>query len=136
MSIARKGAIAMTNVLTNAEDMVNNYEIEHLEKNTKITKIEIALSVYKLKHIIKSEYAQKIMKENIVKDKAIKEGRYTIKGTRVTPDDIGKIIMERKTSFEDIMKEYPSLDKEEQILAGLLFYISKNLTWRKVFFTK
>lgn len=134
----RKGAIAMTDVLTNVECIMENYENELLEKDSEITKVEIILLVYKMKKIVKSEYAQKIIKDNIVKDKTINEGRYTIKGTRVTPEDIERIICnkEKGLTFEEILKEYPSLENEEQIMAAIFFFVQKNIKWSKVLLGK
>ena len=129
----RKGAITMTEVLTNVEYIMDNYQEEQLEKDNKITKAELILLVYKIKRIVKSKCAQKIIKENIIKDKTINEGRYTIKGTRITPDDIGRIICSKDImTIEDIYKEYPSLKKDEQIMAGIFFYVQKNITYSKV----
>lgn len=123
----------MTEVLTNVEYIMDNYQEEQLKKNDKITKVEIILSVYKMKKIVKSEYAQKIIKENIIKDKTINEGRYTIKGTRVTPEDIERIICSKEeVTFEDIYNEYPSLENENQIMAGILFYVQKNIKWSRI----
>lgn len=126
----------MTDVLTNVESIMENYENEHFEKNNEITKVEIILIVYKMKKIIKSEYAQKIIRENIIKDKTINEGRYTIKGTRVTPEDIARTVCSKEMSFEDIFEEYPSLDNQNQIMAALFFYIEQNIKWSKVLFAK
>lgn len=123
----------MTDVLTNVEYIMDNYQEEQLKKDNKITKAELILMVYKIKKIVKSRCAQKIIQENIIKDKTINEGRYTIKGTRITPDDIGRIICNKEgITIEDIYKEYPSLEKKEQLMAGVLFYAQKNITYAKV----
>lgn len=135
MNKKRKGAITMTEVLTNVENIMEQYEDKSYQEINKITRIEFILTVYKIKKIIKSDFAQRIIKENIIRDKTINEGRYTIKGTRITPEDIGRIITKEKVTVEEIYEEYPSLDKDEQILAGLFIYMKDIFTWRKVLFS-
>lgn len=135
MSKKRKGAITMTNVLTNVENIIDSYEDKEQQKIN--PRLEAFLIVYKLRKLIKSDFAQKIVEKNIIKDKKINNGRYTIKGTRITPDDIGRLITnEKDISIEEILKEYPSLKSEEQILAGLFIFLKDNITWRKVLFAK
>ena len=130
-----KGAIAMTEVLMNFENIIDDYTDKTQEKIN--PKLEAFFIVYRIKKLIKTKFAQKIVKDNIVKDKTINKGKATIKGTRVTPNDIGRVI-ERNTNvtIEKIFEELPSLEKEEQILAGLFVFMQENLTWRKVFFTR
>lgn len=125
----------MTNVLTNVENIIDSYEDKEQQKIN--PRLEAFLIVYKLRKLIKSDFAQKIVEKNIIKDKKINNGRYTIKGTRITPDDIGRLITnEKDISIEEILKEYPSLKSEEQILAGLFIFLKDNITWRKVLFAK
>ena len=135
MSKKRKGAIVMTNVLTNVENIIDSYEDKEQQKIN--PRVEAFLIVYKLRKLIKSDFAQEIIQKNIVRDKKISNGRYTIKGTRLTPDDIGRLVTnEKDISIEEIFKEYPSLENEEQILAGLFVFLKDNITWRKVLFAK
>lgn len=131
----RKGAISMTNVLTNMENIIDDYEVEKKEKiNLKLKSFFI---VYKIKRILKTDFAQKIISENIIKDKAVNNGRETIKGTRITPDDIGRIVaMNKNVTIENIFEELPSLKNQEQILAGLFVFMRKNITWRNLLFAQ
>ena len=131
----RKGAISMTNVLTNMENIIDDYEVEKKEKiNLKLKSFFI---VYKIKRILKTDFAQKIISENIRKDKAVNNGRETIKGTRITPDDIGRIVaMNKNVTIENIFEELPSLKNQEQILAGLFVFMRKNITWRNLLFAQ
>lgn len=131
----RKGEIAMTNVLTNVENIIDNYEDKEQQKIN--SRLESFLIVYRLRKLIKSDFAQKIIEKNIIRDKKINNGRSTIKGTRITPDDIGRLVTnEEDISTEEIFREFPSIENEEQILAGLFIFLKNNITWRKVLFTK
>ena len=125
----------MTNVLTNMENIIDDYEVEKKEKiNLKLKSFFI---VYKIKRILKTDFAQKIISENIIKDKAVNNGRETIKGTRITPDDIGRIVaMNKNVTIENIFEELPSLKNQEQILAGLFVFMRKNITWRNLLFAQ
>ena len=130
-----KGAIKMTDVLTNFENVIDDCANE--TKDEINPRVELIFMVYRFKKIIKTDFAQKIIKENIVKDKNINQGRYTIKGTRITPEDIGQIMINNKNvSINTIYDELPSIENEEQILAGLFVFIKKNFTWRKILFSK
>ena len=130
-----KGAIKMTDVLTNFENVIDNCANE--TKDEINPRVELIFMVYRFKKLIKTDFAQKIIKENIVKDKNINQGRYTIKGTRITPEDIGQIMINNKNvSINTIYDELPSIENEEQILAGLFVFIKKNFTWRKILFSK
>lgn len=131
----RKGEIAMTNVLTNVENIIDNYEDKKQQKIN--SKLESFLIVYRLRKLIKSDFAQEIIEKNIIRDKKINNGRCTVKGTRITPDDIGRLVTnEEDISTEEIFREFPSIENEEQILAGLFIFLRNNITWRKVLFTK
>ena len=67
----RKGAISMTNVLTNMENIIDDYEVEKKEKiNLKLKSFFI---VYKIKRILKTDFAQKIISENIINQKQKKQ---------------------------------------------------------------
>lgn len=131
----RKGEIAMTNVLTNVENIIDNYEDKEQQKIN--SRLESFLIVYRLRKLIKSDFAQEIIEKNIIRDKKINNGRCTVKGTRITPDDIGRLVTnEEDISTEEIFREFPSIENEEQILAGLFIFLKNNITWRKVLFTK
>ena len=125
----------MTDVLINFENIIDDCTNE--PKNKINSKIELIFIVYRFKKLVKTDFAQKIIKENIIKDKNINQGRDTIKGTRITPEDIGQIMMNNKNvSVKTIYDELPSIENENQILAGLFVFIKKNFTWRKVIFQK
>lgn len=131
----RKGAINMTDVLTNFENIIDDCANETKEKIN--PKIELIFIVYRFKKLIKTDFAQKIIEENIVRDKNINKGKDTIRGTRITPEDIGRIITTNKNvSVETIYEELPSIENEKQILAGLFVFMKKNLTWRKILLNK
>lgn len=133
----RKGAKDMTNVLTNAENIIEKYEDKQYAENKNISKMERILLYLKIKDAIEEEYAQELTKKYIIRDKAINSGRATIKGTRVTPEDIGRILLKKENmGIKDIMKEYPSLNKDEQILAGLMYYVKKNVSFINILFSK
>lgn len=126
----------MTNVLNNVDNIIGTYE-EQNNENKVNSKLEVILLYFKLKDVINNDEARELMKEYIIKDKTINSGRATIKGTRVTPDDIGRILIKKENmSMKDIMEEYPSLDKEEQVLAGLMYYVKKNLSFIQILFAK
>ena len=131
----RKGAINMTDELTNFENIIDDCTNETKDKIS--PRMELIFIVYRFKKLIKTDFAQKAIKENIIRDKNINQGRDTIKGTRVTPEDIGQIIMNNKNvNIKTIYDELPSIENEKQILAGLFVFMKKNLTWRKVLFNK
>ena len=133
----RKGATIMTNVLVNAENIIDTYEDRKEPEERELSKIEIMLTYYKLKRVINDESAQRLVKKHIVKDKSINSGRATIKGTRVTPEDIGRILLAKEDmGIEDIMKEYPTLESKEQVVAGLIYYMDKHISLMKILFNK
>lgn len=133
----RKEANIMTNVLINAENIIDTYEEKKDFDNKEPSKFEYILLYYKIKKAINEEYAQELMKKYIVKDKAINSGRATIKGTRVTPEDIGRILLIKENiNIKDIKKEYPSLSNEEEVLAGLIYYIDKNISLIRILFSR
>lgn len=127
----------MTDVLTNFENIMVDYSnnIDNTEEKT--TRLEFFLIVWKIKKMTKTGFARKIIKENIVRDKYVNQGRPTIKGTRITPNDIGRIIENgTNVTIEKIREEFPSIDNEEQILAGLFVFMRDRLSWKEVLFNK
>lgn len=133
----RKGAINMTNVLVNAENIIGTYEEEKDIDNKKSSKLELVLLYFRMKDVINDKDAQELVKEYIIKDKTINSGRATIKGTRVTPEDIGRILVKKENmSIKDIIEEYPSLDEEKQVLAGLMYYIKEHISLINILFAR
>lgn len=71
-------------------------------------------------------WVRKLIKDNIIVDKSIRFGKPTIKGTRITVDDIIQLILDGY-SIKDILEQYPSLT-DEKLLAALLYPFRKSLT--------
>jgi len=46
------------------------------------------------------------------------------------------LLIEENMEVTDIMKEYPSLNTEEEVLAGLIYYMRKNISLIKILFAK
>ena len=131
----RKVGIIMTNVLFNAENIIDTYEENKNISNKRNSKLELILLYLKMKDIIDDN--KSLINEYIIKDKTINSGRATIKGTRVTPEDIGRILVEKENlNIKDIMKEYTSLEDEKQVLAGLMYYVQRNLSLKNILFAK
>ena len=127
----------MTNALMNADNIFDTYEEKKDFENRKPSTLENILLYWKIKKVIHQEYAKNLTEKYIIKDKAINSGRATIKGTRVTPDDIGRILfVDKDIEVKDIMEDYPSLSKEEEVLAGLIYYVDKHLSLAKILFAK
>ena len=133
----RREANKMTNALMNADNIFDTYEEKKDFENRKPSTLENILLYWKIKKVIHQEYAKNLTEKYIIKDKAINSGRATIKGTRVTPDDIGRILfVDKDIEVKDIMEDYPSLSKEEEVLAGLIYYVDKHLSLAKILFAK
>lgn len=131
----RKVGIIMTNVLFNAENIIDTYEENKNISNKRNSKLELILLYLKMKDIIDDN--KSLINEYIIKDKTINSGRATIKGTRVTPEDIGRILVEKENlNIKDIMKEYTSLEDEKQVLAGLMYYVQRNISLKNILFAK
>lgn len=125
----------MTNVLFNAENIIDTYEENKNISNKRNSKLELILLYLKMKDIIDDN--KSLINEYIIKDKTINSGRATIKGTRVTPEDIGRILVEKENlNIKDIMKEYTSLEDEKQVLAGLMYYVQRNISLKNILFAK
>ena len=63
----------------------------------------------------KDKTYKKYIEENIVFNKQIRNGHPTIKGTRLTPNDVANIAYKTDMSMEKMLYEYPSLTDEQQI---------------------
>lgn len=135
MRKVRKGASKMTDVLTNFENIMDDYSNSKKEKT--VSKLEFIITVWQTKRILKNSFAQKIIKENIIKDKRINQGRATIKGTRITPEDIGRIIEnETNVTLEKIRDEFPSIENKDQVLAGVFVFMKDRLKWKEILLSK
>lgn len=127
----------MTNILVNAGNIIDTYEDDKDFENKKPSVLENILLYCKVKNIINTSYAKGIVSKYIIKEKTINLGRATIKGTRVTPEDIGRILLSNENiTIKDIIEEYPSLSNEEQVLAGLIYYVDKHISFIKILFSK
>lgn len=124
--IGTKGGLAMTDVLNvyNIQELVCKEE----KKKTRNEKINSILQVIKIK---KSEEVEEIIKENIICDKKIRNGRATIKGTRITPKEL--ILATSEVNIDDatfekirdyLYEQYPSITKESEIEAAI-YYVLK-----------
>lgn len=84
-----------------------------------------------LKKLIKSPVFDKMVKDNIVKDKKIKSNTAIIKGTRISTNDITRMLADGY-SVNDILKNVPTVKTDEQILAALVYEMRK---WNFAFIT-
>lgn len=116
MKKKKKGGLAMTNVLVEELMRAENYSINI--KNKKLEQIKL---LFTIKYRENNKYNELIDKY-IVCDKRIRDGEATIKGTRITVEDIVYITMEEE-SKKNVYKQYPSIKNEEQILAALLYVV-------------
>lgn len=133
----RKEANIMTNVLNNAENIIDTYEEKKNVISKKPSMLEDILLYVRIKQLTNAKYVKQLTKKYIVKDKTINSGRATIRGTRVTPEDIGRILMHKSdVKVKDILDEYPSLTNEEEVLAGLLYFIDKHISLSQILFNK
>lgn len=133
----RKEANIMTNILLNAENIIDTYEEEKDVNSKKPSRLEQILLYLKIKQVTHGEYAKELINKYIIKDKTINSGRATIRGTRVTPEDIGRVLVyKNNVKVKDILDEYESLTTEEEVLAGLIYFINKNVSLTQVFFNK
>ena len=87
---------------------------------------------YNLINEIKEKAQNKQYKDyiskNIVKNAKIRNGRPTIKGTRLTPNDVAMLCYRTNDiSIENILKEYPTLTDERQVAFVMLYYMERKL---------
>lgn len=134
MSI-RKEALIMTDVLTANLDSIIETKVQKTDKE-EIHENKI-IRYLEYRKLIKSDYAQDLIKKYIQKDKKNKHCQYIIKGTRITVEDIIRILaIKENAELEDIKKEYPSLENIEQVIAAILLYADKKLRLWKIIFDK
>ena len=133
----KKGGFAMTGVMTLVNEYVIGDEVKKNKYENKDSKFEYIKTIISIK--ISRRY-NRIIKNNIVKNKEIRNGKATLKGTRITPEELtlfvaDKIEMDKQenknTKYKDIEKylfeEYPSISNIEQIKAALYYVIKHDI---------
>ena len=84
--------------------------------------------INEIKDITKNKQYKDYIKENIIKNAKIRNGCPTIKGTRITPNDIVTLCYRTNgLSIENILEEYPVLTDERQVTFTLLYYMERKL---------
>ena len=124
-----KGGFIMTDILM-AEDTINFISDSTLDKKGKRGKFYIMCGLIEAK--CNRKY-NKLIKEHVIKDNHIKDGRAILKGTRITVEDVLYIareaqINDEKNWQEYIFKEYPSIQNQEQILAAVVYFIKHEIS--------
>lgn len=128
----RREGFTMTDILTmdNIKDFIGETTTKE-KNNSKLYYILLFLS-------IKFENKNKMINKYIVKDKNIRNGKATIKGTRITTDDMLCIISEansEKDLLKYIFEQYPSIENKEQIIAALKYSMKKVNTFKFIWMT-
>lgn len=77
-----------------------------------------------IRTMVKDKIFDSLVKEYIVKDKGIKSGVSIIKGTRISTNDILRMIADGY-KVEEIQEEFPTINDERQLLAALVYEIRK-----------
>lgn len=129
MQNIKKGEMDMTDIITNAAEIFDNYNVD--EKNRKVMISDCINSFIRLKEIAKEH--KDLIEKYIIKDKNVRKGKAVIKGTRITPLEVffilDEAIEQQKTTGKDFIKyikeQYPSLDSEEKIMSGILYVVKK-----------
>lgn len=114
----------MTETLNNITEIFDTYETEKRET----PRIDAFVEFVKLKRMANAQ--EKLIDEYIIKDRNIRNGKATIKGTRITSKELLLITQEafesKAKNIEEYIKEqYPSLDSIDKIVAGLAYEIKK-----------
>lgn len=107
-------------------------EEEKKNKHSHRNIVELYKKYSALKHIVKTQGMQQVMKEHIIKDKRICNGEATIKGTRLTVNNVVNMALEME-DITEVMKNFPSITSEEQVLAALVYYIKHTSLIRLIF---
>lgn len=120
----KKGEMYMTETLNNITEIFDTYETEKRET----PRIDAFVEFVKLKRMANAQ--EKLIDEYIIKDRNIRNGKATIKGTRITSKELLLITQEafesKAKNIEEYIKEqYPSLDSIDKIVAGLAYEIKK-----------
>lgn len=133
MKNLKRGGFDMTDVLSlyNMQEIVGKkIESEKLTKNEKLNSIITVINVKKSKEI------DSFIEKNIVFDPNIRDGKATIKGTRITPKELilatSELLNEKenqevtfKMIKDYLCEQYPSITKKSQIEAAI-YYLLKN----------
>lgn len=82
-----------------------------------------------LKAIAKDSSFDKMIKNDIVKDKRVKSGTAIIKGTRISTQDIMHMLKDGY-DVNEILQNFPSIQDKEQILVAMVYEIR---SWRFIF---
>jgi uncharacterized protein (DUF433 family) len=123
----RKEAPNMENVLASLEYVAD--ACNEKDYNQKPNFADIVILYLKIKTLVKTDKSKEILKKYIIN----KNGRSYIKGTRLTADDIVRVWdFNQGAGTKEIMKEYPSLNDKEQVIAALIAYAKKNCKLRKL----
>ncbi len=129
--VCKKEGLKLENVLVNFDSIIETTD-ENINKE-KYLKIEIILLYLKIKRMMNSKKAQQMIRDNIVVEKK----KHYIKGTRISTDSIGNFVYENEISdSKEVLKEYPSIDKEEQVASALFCYVKDNLNLFKLIFMR
>ena len=130
MKNKKKGEMDMTETIENVAEILDTYGVKQEQKKDS-PKLNAIITFIKLKEIANNN--NNLIEKYIEKNKKIRNGQVVIKGTRITPNELILIInevfddktMKTENVFEYIQKEYPSIDSEEKIVAGIMYSIKK-----------
>ena len=132
-----KEVMSMTNVIRNMQNIIVTDEKKwYFDGKISNLKNKMLIYVY-MKLLVNSDYSRKLIKTHIVRNKNVNSGSWTIKGTRVTPGSIACVIsMTEGVEMGDILRELPTLNNEEQVLAGIFCYLKEECKLRRIILEK
>lgn len=122
--LERKGGDTMygAEMLIGKEYFSKNYQQKKVDSTNSFGELWRQYTL--LKKMVKDTNFDSIITKYIVKDKEIKSGMPVIKNTRISTKDIMKMTISGYES-DDILRNFPSITNEKQILAALVFEIRK-----------
>lgn len=137
MKNKKKGEMDMTETIENVAEILDTYGVKQEQKKDR-PKLNAIITFIKLKEIANNN--NNLIERNIEKNKNIRNGQVVIKGTRITPNELILIIdevfdnktLKTENALEYIQKEYPSIDSEEKIVAGIMYSIKKFSTLKYI----
>lgn len=116
--------------------ILDNYSKEwiqnNVQKENQNSRFEKTLDIIQVMRRVRTVEAKRILNEHIEKKKDVCNNQPVIKGTRITVEQAIDIIYENctkkgdKINFEAITQNYPSIQKEEQLIAAVLYYLKQN----------